>query len=495
MIKNQFYRDVIKAIMGISVVLLLCRFTLGGMSVLVAVVGLIAAIMRKPTVMACCFILFPLIAIFNRAVIGVTGITLLIGKFTFWIMTVSAFLTSKARGYTQERLPIGWLALYLAVACLSSVDGWMPLISYLKLVNFAIMLTGIYLLAIIMQGDISSLYALRAVFMAMAVILIVGSLLSYFFPSIGFSMMIYKLEGYGVIMTGEALLDSGDRVLFNGMTCHSQMLSPVVASLGTWVLCDMLLIERKMTLLHGAVLSCIPPLLYMSRSRGGLLMLACTTIITFIVTIPRARLPQKVKRSLGVTMLVAIVALIGAGVYFQIKNEAISRWLRKTDDVATDTRTLEEAFTNSRQGSIEMNLYDFRLNPLLGKGFQVVNGMKQAYAAHMITWFSASVEKGVTPYVILGETGALGAFAFLIFLSAFYATCFRRGYMSLMTNFSCFLVANLADSTFFSPSGLGGFMWIVVCIGAFSTDCLSKCLHRMRQEEQYFAMQYVGGRV
>ena len=43
-----------------------------------------------------------------------------------------------------------------------------------------------------------------------------------------------------------------------------------------------------------------------------------------------------------------------------------------------------------------------------------------------------------------------------------------------MTNFTCFLVANLADSTFFSPSGLGGFMWMVACIGAFSTDCLAK---------------------
>ena len=482
MIAKNFYKDVITAIIGIVTVLFLCRFTLGGMSVVVAVAGLVSAILRRPTAMTCCFILFPLIAIFNRAIIGISGITLIIGKFAFWGMAASALLSSKTRKCSGEHLPIGCLGLYLLVACLSSLDGWMPLISYLKLANFAVMLLGIYLLSTIMQGSVSSLRALRAVFMAMSIILIVGSLLSYFAPAVGFSMMIYKLEGYGVIMTGDELLASGDRVLFNGMTCHSQMLSPVVAILGTWVLCDMLLIERKLTLLHGVVLACIPPLLYMSRSRGGLLMLACTTIITFIITIPRARLPQKIKRSLGVTMLVAIVALIGSGVYFQIKNEAISRWLRKTDDVATDTRTLEEAFTNSRQGAIEMNLHDFRLNPLFGKGFQVVDGMKQAYAAHMITWFSASVEKGVTPYVILGETGVLGAFVFLIFLSKFYATCFRRGYMSLMTNFSCFLVANLADSTFFSPSALGGFMWIVVCIGSFSTDCLAKKLHCMRME-------------
>ena len=64
--------------------------------------------------------------------------------------------------------------------------------------------------------------------------------------------------------------------------------------------------------------------------------------------------------------------------------------------------------------------------------------------------------------------------------------------MSLMTNFTCFLVANLADSTLFSPSGLGGFMWVVSCIGAFSTDCLAKRLFLMRQEEGW--RMAVGGR-
>lgn len=495
--RNTFYLDVLKAVVGILVVLLLCRLTQGVMSIAMLLVGIVGAIMRKPAITACCLVMFPLIAICNRALVGLEGFTLLIGKFSFVGMLIAGLLSSGGRAFKCESLPIKWLFLYVGVACLSSIDGWMPLISYLKLLNFSLMLIGFCLMAKMMQTTVSSLYALRAFFMAMSVILIVGSLVSYYVPSVGFSMTLYKLEGYGTIMTGEELVESGAGMLFNGMTCHSQALAPVTACLGTWVLCDMLLIERRMAPLHCLVLLCVPGLLYMSRSRGGLLTLACTTLITCFLVIPRAKLPLKVKRHLGAAMVVVAVGLIGVGVYFQMKNEALSRWLRKTDDVASDTRSLGEAFTGSRRVSTEMNLRDFSLNPLLGKGFQVMQGMRQAYASRMINLFSASIEKGVTPYVILGETGLLGAGAFLVFLFSFYRTCLRRGYLSLLTSFSCFLVANLADSTFFSPSAMGGFMWMVACIGAFSTDCLAKSLRREAEQWRTWGVpspdQYAAG--
>lgn len=482
MLKNSFYKDVAVAIMGIMAMILACRFTLGGMAVFLALSGLVAALMRKPTIVSFCFLMFPLMVIFNRVIIGMNGITLLVARFAFGAMTIASLLSGTRGGMRYERLPLGWMAAYVAVACLSSIDGWMPLISYLKILNFVIMIIGICLMAKQVQSDISCLRLLRVIFMAIASIMIFGSLVSYFIPSVGYSMMIFRAETYGRIVEADELVNYGTHLLFNGMTCHSQMLAPVTGCLATWVLCDMILIERKIDLLHCAILGCAPVLLYLSRSRGGILMLVCVAIITVFVTVPKARLPIKVRRHLGMGLAGLSIMLFFAGIYFQIKNDAISRWIRKTDNITSDTRSLKEAFTESRQFLVEMNMRDFELNPLLGKGFQVVDGLKQAYAAGQITWFSASVEKGVTPYVILGETGVLGAIAFLIFLCSFYFQCIKHGYMSLMTNFSCFLVANLADSTLFSPSGLGGFMWIVSCIGAFSTDCLAKRLHRMRQQ-------------
>ena len=138
-----------------------------------------------------------------------------------------------------------------------------------------------------------------------------------------------------------------------------------------------------------------------------------------------------------------------------------------------DTRSLKEAFTGSRQALVEYNLNDFKLNPLFGKGFQVMRGMEQAYRAKLITWYSASIEKGVTPYVILGETGLVGTGVFLIFMCVFYGTCLKRRYLALLTMFTCMFVANLADSTLFSPGGLGGFLWITSCVGGFGIDMMT----------------------
>ena len=171
-------------------------------------------------------------------------------------------------------------------------------------------------------------------------------------------------------------------------------------------------------------------------------------------------------------MIGTVSVLVVVAVFAQIRNQAISRWIRKVEDVHGDNRTLGEAFTASRTASIEYNLNDFRLNPMFGKGFQVMRGMDRAYRAKQLSIFSAPVEKGVTPYVILGETGLIGAGVFVIFLISFYTTCLKRRYLALLTLFTCYLVINLADSTLFSPGG-GGVFWIFSCLGGFGIDMIS----------------------
>ena len=229
-----------------------------------------------------------------------------------------------------------------------------------------------------------------------------------------------------------------------------------------------------------------PVLLYMSRSRGGLLELVAVVFTSFFVCVPRAQISRAVRSRLS-QMLLAIIAMLAIlAVTMQIRNQSISKWIRKTEDIGGDRRSLKDAFTGSRQELVEYNLMDFKLNPLLGKGFQVVRGMEQAYRAKMITWYAAPVEKGVTPYVILGETGVFGAVVFCIFLASFYGTCLKRRYLSMLVGFTCFLVSNLADSTFFSPSGMGGFLWIVSCVGNFSTDLIAKRQNAAALQAQRF---------
>ena len=479
MFKNKFHKDVLKALVALCAIVGLCRVTMGGMAVVVALLGAGFALARKPGYLACCYIMFPFFTIFNRAIVGVSPIFLMTARLGNLFMIAVMMLTGAGfAGRAREKLPIGWMFAYCLVACISSIDGWMPMISYLKIVQFVLFLIGLLFVTRLLQQSDEGLYQLRCVFMALAIIFLWGSLVSRFVPSIGFSMTIEKAAGWGIEITGEEITANEGMNLFNGMTHHSQMLAPTVAMLATWVLCDMLFVERRFVPFHVGVLFPAPILLYLSRSRGGLLDIVVVMGTIFFACMPRARIAHAVKNKLVQLLLLSAVLLTSVLIVGQIRNKTLSKWLRKTEDVGGDTRSLKDAFTESRKGLIEYNLSDFKLNPLFGKGFQVIRGMEQAYRAKLITWYSASIEKGVTPYVILGETGLVGAGVFMIFMVAFYGTCLKRRYLSLMTSFTCVLVANLADSTLFSPGGLGGFLWITSCVGGFSTDLMALRLAR-----------------
>ena len=474
MLKNKFHRDVLKAFVVLCAILGLCRVTMGGAAVLVALVGASAVLMRKPGYAAVCYIMFPFFTIFNRTIVGISPVFLMTARLGNLFMIAVMILTGAGfAGRAREKLPIGWLFAYCVVACISSIDGWMPMISYLKIAQFVLFLVGLLFITRMLQQSDEGLYQLRCVFMAMAIIFLWGSIFSRFIPSVGYSMTIQLMANYGIEMTGEEVVASEGMRLFNGLTFHSQALAPVVALTAAWVLCDMLLVERRFTVLHSAVLAAAPVLLYFSRSRGGLLDIVAVMLTAIFVCVPRAKLAVAVKSRLMQLLILAAVGLVTIGIIGQIRNQTLSKWLRKTDDVGGDTRSLKEAFTGSRQALVEYNLNDFKLNPLFGKGFQVMRGMEQAYRAKMITWYSAAVEKGVTPYVILGETGLVGTGVFLIFLCVFYGTCLKRRYLALLTLFTCVLVTNLADSSLFSPGGAGGFNWIISCVGGFSIDLMA----------------------
>lgn len=474
MYQKQFLKDVIKVTIIIGLLLVLCRWTMGAIAIAVALVGAVFAIQRKAGLLVGCYAFFPILICFNRFIVGVNAVTMMTARLgNLFLIAVMMLTGAGFSGRVRERLPISMLFVYCLVAVISSIDGWMPLISYLKLSQYVLFLIGLLFVTRILQQSDKGLYQLRCVFMALAVIFLVGSVVSRFIPALGYSMFIGKVMESGINIMGEDIVNVEGMVLFNGMTNHSQALAPVVAMMSAWVLCDMLLVERKFTWLHGTLLSTAPVLLYISRSRGGLLQLVAMMVTAMFVCVPRARLAAVVKSKLTQMMILAGVALIGAAVVAQIKNQSISKWLRKTEDVGGDRRSLSEAFTGSRQALIEYNLNDLKLNPLFGKGFQVMRGMEQAYRAHLITWYSASVEKGVTPFVVLGETGLIGAGVFIVFLFVFYGTCLKRRYLSTLTMFTCMLVANLADSTFFSPGGVGGFLWIASCVGGFGIDLIS----------------------
>lgn len=469
--KNKFYIDVFKALMVLGVILGIAWISGGLAAILVTISGLIFALRNKVGYLAVCYVIYPVLINFNHAIVKLDTLLAISARLGNLLLMLLMLLMGGRKGF--ERIPFFWLFAYCAVAAISSIGGWMPFISYLKLIQYVLFVAGILVLTNVVQQSDDGLYTIRCFFIALAGVFIVGGLLSHFVPSVGYSLMLQSFDKWGIDITAGELVSSEGVKLFNGLTCQSQMLAPVTSMMAALVLCDMLLIERRVTLLHLAVLSVAPILIYMSRSRGGLLEIVAVVGMATFICVPKARLAESVKRKLFGLVMVMVIGLIGVAVTVEIKDHTITKWIRKTENVGGDSRSLAEAFTESRQGLIEYNLNDFRLNPLFGKGFQVFCDFKQKYDRGEITWFFAPVEKGVTPYVVLGETGIIGAVVFVIFLISFYATCFRRRYLALMTMFTNMLVCNLADSTFFSPSGLGGLLWITSCVGGFSIDLIS----------------------
>ena len=77
--------------------------------------------------------------------------------------------------------------------------------------------------------------------------------------------------------------------------------------------------------------------------------------------------------------------------------------------------------------------------------------MKYAFKKNDGLILSASIEKGVLPVMVLGETGIVGSIFFWLFIFTFYATCARKKYYCCATLHTVFFATNMAESTYFSP--------------------------------------------
>lgn len=473
-------KEVWKILSKLLLLFLAAKLTNGLALHLFVFYGLRAALANRTGLAIGCYIIIPLIVVMNPILVplGSSFTTLRLGFIAMTLLL--AFSSSQRKG--QHNVPIGLLWAYLAVSCISSLTGYNPMISYLKLVNFASFLIGLSLGLRNLHQRPRDIEFIRKMFLAISAIVILGSAATLLSPGIAYyssvSRVIYT-EGLGA---ASDVINSGMTMgLLSGITSHSQTLSTLLACTAAWVLCDMLFIERRKSTPHLVMLVTSIPLLYLTRSRGALLssVVAVGTIYSFCFHyLPVSPAVKNVMRRAltGMIVLVAILAAI-----LEVKDRSISRWVRKTDDVAGDERSLSEAFTQSRSGLVEMNLRDFRRNPLFGSGFQVTEGY-QALKGQTKLLLSAPIEKGVLPLMILGESGIAGALVFLTFVAVFYGTCLQKRYIVTATLFTVLMTSNLGEATFFSTGGAGGIIWIMSMVGGFTIDMVVLC--RRKQERQ-----------
>ena len=398
------------------------------------------------------------------------GILARFGPLLIGMTLMSKGLLSKNR----YRLPFGGLVVFLAVAAISSAWGWAPFVSYLKLINFTVFLFGIWIGAQGFQGNLNEIMTLRAVLLALATFLILGSAVLIPFPGISTLNALRQFnEVDNVQLLNEIMrehIESGGMTLFCGVTFQSQTLAPLLSCAYAWVVCDMLFIEEKFRWPHALLLIVGLPLLYKTRSRVAFLCLITIAILVYFYLPRKILLNWRVKKWLGALLGVVAVLSVIVIIFAEVHNNAISRWMRKTDDVKGDTRSLQEAFTDSRQGLIEMCMADFRQSPWLGMGFQVAFYTKDQVAGSRGLVLSSPIEKGLLPVMVLGETGVIGLFVFTVFLGVFYCSCSRRQLFITIALFAVLLTTNLGEACFFSPGGPGGIEWLFCVMGGYGSD-------------------------
>ena len=468
-----------------SLMIAACHFTEGYAVGALALFGCYFIFVKQFGKALSIYLLIPLLSMINPLIIPKGMHFYLITRLSVLLMTGGLILTGSHR-YAQSRqqIPLLGIFFFLVVALISSIQGWFPLISYFKIINFAVFILGIYEGTKNIHRNPDDVRMVRASLLAIAIIIIFGSLAVLPFPAIAYMTSLSDIiREEGVEAAAEQFSSSEKMGLFCGITNQSQFLGPALACIGGWVLCDMLLVERRVTLLHMALLAAVPPMLFMTRSRAGFFAFVVLLVMVWCYCLPAARLTFRARRHVRSLMFVFLAFLAIGVAVLQIRNRTVSRLLRKTDDVIEDNRSFWEALTNSRQGLIERCMGEFHRNPLLGSGFQVVEEHRDQFLTGQISYFSAPIEKGILPLMVLGETGIVGFVVFILFLITFYLTCFRRRYAATLTLFTVFLATNMAEGTFFSPSGSGGVEWVVTVVGGFAID-MNVLLRAQRDEKK-----------
>ena len=488
----DIYKQTARMFAFLVLSILFSKMTNGYGVPLLAIIGIWCAFSNKLGWALVYFVLMPFYVILSPSImpknVAIVGYALRFGPLLIGL--VLAMMGARRQG--RHRLPFIAIIPFMMVAVISSAGGWAPMVSYLKIVNFIIFLLGIWFGTQNLQHRPKDVFLLRSFFLAIAVFIILGSIVVMPFPSISYATGLGNaLQEGGVELANEVYQKrklAGVANLFCGITNQSQALSPLLACIFAWVACDMIFLERRFRKPHLILLGLAVPLMYLTRSRLALVSMAFVVVVLFCYALPKVRLPPAIRARITQGMVVGFALLMVAAVALQLKSGGLTRWIRKSNDQTSDKRSLGEALTQSRQELMRYSLYEFHRNPVFGSGFQVDDKTADKVSRVKGLVISASVEKGVLPVMVLGETGIMGVLCFLFFLGAFYFECSKRRYHVTLTIFAVFLVTNMGEATFFSPGGMGGILWMMACVGGFTIDTTLLFRRNIEQEWQNLAM-------
>ena len=361
-----------------------------------------------------------------------------------WVILFAAsgrvFSDYLAKGGPVPPILYPLLAYIGTVAGTSAVMSIFPLVSFLKLVTFAVgtttVIIGLYQTRYSMQHWLSWLYTVGG-------FIVVASIPFYFHP-LGFGR-----NGVG----------------FQGITNHPQTFGPILAPL-TALFTGLYFFHPglKNRWVGGLALLGWGGM-YLSLSRTSLfaavlgLGLAVGVGLAF-----RSGWAEKISHAFGrPEIILATLLVIGLSA---MQWTSIQREITELVFKDRGTTSVVGALQQSRGALIDRSMRNFRDAPIIGIGFGAPSDparlARQLERGPMGIPVSASVEKGFMPSAVLEETGVVGAVLVFLLLAFLVAPVARHGDIVAFWVLMTALLVNFGEMVFFTMGGNGLYLWIVM---------------------------------
>lgn len=369
-----------------------------------------------------------------------------VGRFA--ILAVCAgriFVDLRAMGWFQQyRAPVMALAVFIALAAaMSYITKYFLLISLLKLANFAI---GAFVIIGGVEVVRRRAGEITCWMVAMCSVVV----------ALGLAAMAL---GQGSNFRGDGMTQS----FFNGPFYHSQTLGPLGAMMIVYLGAIACFTAYRLRFLAWPLIAVLFYFVFLTQSRTA--VAACmfglgVLGLTAFVFSRRKGLRVRFNISLGTMVAAGFVGLLLFLLAFARSGSDV--FARITDFVVKHEAGLRvgmEDVLASRQGQIDMMMFNIERAPLTGIGFGT---SIHPYFIENATIFSAPTEKGNIVLAVAEETGIPTAIAFWVFVYIFFRSFWRSLNAPAIAVFATFLAVNLGEMMFFSFGGHGAFGWLIV---------------------------------
>lgn len=444
------------SICWILVTMVLMKASNGMVMVLIFPVAMATMFIKNSVRMLFVLLLMVSAQVGNAYLFPKNAVTFIAIRGTLLLLSLMMVSQIFGRKTTPLLTPFLGVFFYLGIEVFSSMTGFAPVISFLKMLLFSAIYFAFYSVAnSVVSNSRADSRRVRSVVLSVACLFLIGSMLLIPLPEI--SLMTWEEAENSVLIES----------LFKGMTTHSQSLGPVVSGLATLLLADLVFSIKKLDKLYVLLLLCVPVLIMKTGSRTALgTWLGGAIVVGYLFLQARGvgrRWKGKVMRIAFGLGLLAVFAVMTIPRYRQ----SFMRFVLKTGNSA-ENATLRssdltfDAITASRQGKAEQCLFNFKRSPLIGNGFQVSDDMQHRYREGWLAYLSAPIEKGFWVFAILEEGGIIGLVVFSGFLLVAFVKLVRRHAYVTASCLMSMTLSNVGEFVFFSMTYTGGLLWAFV---------------------------------